>query len=371
MQIKDVEILEQPILFVYTADKADWIDRIDFEYQRAGDSSDDWLSQTAYLAPKTASTPQEKPENGDSAESLSVKTEQPANLIDLPIKLKGADSSEFRIRMRHYLKQQLATRGPSLQWKEHSLNIKSLAFADVCAYKRPYCRNNGRCKPTGASKAECVCDPGYSGRFCEHVRPCDVMYGSTVTGPGSSASQQARMTGHEMCKLTGARCIDQLPVMRCEWDNDQYYQCKKLFKYDSQSGDYLPTDGRNSSSPDTGLSGDSSGNPPAEQGLDSLDNLEPEEQVRRLKEKVKELSKTVIILSVFLISLLVFALVLIGSMVSRLRTSSGRLRKSQSEVHELSRRAQGMGQFSGTRQVPGSRGTGGNGYNNSAFDVDM
>jgi hypothetical protein len=409
MKIKDAETLEQPLLFVYKAEEADWIERIDLEFQRAGD--DDWMSKRNVYVNR----------NQNRAEMRDDKDKDKRGLIDLPIRLKGADSDEFRIRVRHHVKQ--ATAAPPAAGSDAnqastsqaapaqiipvkragdlSLNVKSLAFGDVCAYARPYCQNKGVCKATGAAQAECVCARGHSGRFCERVRPCDVVYGPEASAASSlGVNRSASMTGHEICNSVGARCIDQLPVMRCEWPNDKYYQCKKLYKFDANTESYMPVSTRplsnneqtnaatqlttqnGAGAPGTGSAGtETSSNsgageptepppPPEGQAVDPFDELEPEEQVRRLKETNQEQKKLIIILAVFLVALLVFAVVLVGSMVSRLRVSSSRLKKSQSELHEMARRGQ-PGRYNAAARGAHAPGSGPIGYNNSAFDVDL
>ena len=321
LKVRDAELIEDPLLFVYKTTKADWIRSIELQFQRSTDSPNNWISRTFFTAPLSL--------GGPINTSLSADKMEP---LELPIDLEGLDSKEFRLRIRHHLKQFASrTIGSLDSFKDGDLVIKSLAFADVCSVAR-YCENGGNCRPTGPVAATCYCPPGYSGNHCAHVEPCEVLYGN--------------MTGNEICQSVGARCVRNLPVMRCSWPNDKYYHCRALYKENSTTTGPKRDDG----------------------GVSRSLPVQDEDQVVRLKETVNQQAKLIIILGAFLAAIMLFSVVLIGSMVSRLHKLKRRLERSEN-AHELSKRNQPAS--GGPRTATGRSGKANvMSYNNSAFDVD-
>lgn len=237
----------------------------------------------------------------------------------IPVRLKGLNSEEFRLRVRHNLtdEAQLSTTGLNLA-------IRTLAFGDACA-ESSFCLNGGICRSKGIGIADCVCEAGYSGEHCEIVKPCEVKYDGK--------------TGYELCKSVASKCITDIPVFRCLWPDDKYFQCKPL--YTSQEGNLIPLP------PDP--------NPP---------------QV--LQQRIDEQQRMIIIMIVFMGALLLFSIVIIGNMISKLMKSKRRLKKAESDVHELTRRsvpstsASSLGRFGQTGRNKAAAVVS---YNNQAFDA--
>ena len=414
MQIKDIELIEQPILFEYHASNLDWVDQVEFQFQRSGDPADKWITQQAYTAPSNLIQPPaagpegadnktqspapasgnkaqkgpepggESPTAGDATGANSESNSTGAK-VDIPIRLRGLDSEYFRLRLRHKPKRTVRLvdmHGSSsitdlaLASATKRLDISSLAFADACSYwKQDYCKNGGVCEPSGPATAQCFCAPGYSGPLCEYVRPCEAIQ-SASTGT----------TGRELCKSIGAKCLEKMPVFRCQWPNDEYLQCKTLFKpvpgKDITSSNWMLTPEFAKLANSSGQQGAKSETP---EGQDvPLDSLPPAEQVIKLNEVVNQQAKLIIIMAVFMIAIVIFAIVLIGSMIGRLSKSKSRLERSQSELHEMSRRFSpgtsagnifGGGGGGGARSANLKAGAqakspGVTAYNNSAFDVE-
>lgn len=233
--------------------------------------------------------------------------------------MKGLNSDEFRIRVRHHLSDEARASAHS-----HQLNISALAFGDACA-EHTYCANAGKCRPIGTATAECQCLKGYSGSRCEKIKPCEVVYGE--------------QTGEQLCRSVGASCVQNIPVFRCEWPNDQFYKCKALYRNDEVSGEPVPL-------------------PPGE------------DEPGATESDINRLSRIVIILTVFLIALLLFAVVIVANLVKKLLDSRKRLRKAELEVHEMARRSQPstsapFGRLPG-RHKPATVLS----YNNQAFDAE-
>lgn len=426
IKINNLETLENPLFFIYRADRAEWIKSLDFEYQSSSSPPGSWLSTTVYVEfnpisssikvpliynlnsgkksltnqnisnslssstpspPVTTSGPETSTVSGDTStpqisstpptttpsapqttkESTSTDSTTPSgtispNLADtttstsieqttqivtsetstapseivttiasvagissrgqilIPVRLRGLNSEEFRLRVRHNLKDEA-----KLSTTKHELIIKTLAFGDACA-ENSFCLNGGKCEPTGTGTANCSCKPGYSGEHCEIVKPCEVEYGDK--------------TGDQLCQSTGSKCIRDIPVFRCVWPDDKYYQCKPLYQANSD-GNLIPLP------PDP--------NPP-----------------QLLQERIEEQQRLIIILSVFMGALFLFSIVIIGNMITKLMKSKRRLKKAETDVHELSRRS--MPGTSGGRFV--STSTGRNkaaavvSYNNQAFDAE-
>lgn len=354
MKIDDIEILKNPVVFFYHADKPDWIESIDFEYQRAGLPVKSWISKTVYQAPTTTagsdvteSQSEQNPGSSDPSKTNPTaidpkskespkKSESPETALDRPLKSEIKDellvpfkikltSDEFRIRVRHHLKQ---SSKPPLE-----LVMDSLAFGDACA-EGDYCKNGGVCKPHGPSTASCICREGYSGNHCEIVKPCEVYYGG--------------QTGSQLCKSMGAMCVDELPVLRCRWPDDQYYECRVLFKSSKNS------------------EGNTNIVPVSPSG-ESIDDLPLPDQVSAWKERYNKQSQTIIIMVVFLIAILLFSAVIVGNMILRLMKSKKKLKTAENEMHDLSYRMQPS--TSAPSRVPGKL-SGALSYNNQAFDVE-
>lgn len=389
MRIKDVEILEQPIEFSYHANEEPWIESVEFWFQREGEPLDNWIKKEIYAQPKApasgakptgdqqATKIQEGAGNNDNEASTS-NSKEPKRSLNIPIKIRGLASEHFRVRLVHKLKHQSIGDAKSLtdminRSANKSLTINSISFADACSYNNgKYCQNNGRCVPTGAATAECQCPSGYRGPFCEFVRPCDVMY---VDGT---------MSGHQFCQSVGARCVENLPELRCLWPNDKFYKCQAL-----QVADNSLSSNTARPSPSQDRPTAENVNPEASTSTDQppIESLPIGEQVPRLREVVNQQAKLVIILSVFLIAIIVFALVLIGSMIGRLRKSKSRLEQSRNEAHELARRfspststgatfgapmnrpMNSQAPIGGRRNIPSTKANVSS-YNNSAFDVE-
>lgn len=396
LKVSDLETLDHPIFFYYRADRAEWIKAVDFEFQKATYPSDTWNSQTVYVEynpieqdiyfsfeadikrhrkvtstypdyPKhrhgvlipatdsTIATTTIAPPSGDqpttdgstgidttttttttTTSTTSTTTTESAVIsrttvapplagqMLIPIQLKGLNADEFRIRVRHHLKEEAQRSDASLD-----LNIVTLAFADACAESN-FCLNGGQCRPTGTATAQCSCLPGYYGQHCQIVKPCEMIY-------------EGR-TGNQLCESVGAKCEQSLPVLRCRWPNDQYYECRVLFQeIDNANG--------------TGQA-----------------EVVPIMSVTELEERSNDQTRTIIILAVFMAALLLFSVVIIGNMVSRLVESRKRLRKAEHEVHELARRSQpgsstgsggAFGRLTG-RHKPAATVS----YNNQAFDTE-
>lgn len=333
LNIDDMETLENPLVFYYKGEKADWIDSINFEYQRAGSTTAGWISQEVYkfqvdtdpIAPADTTVPE------PSATAEGSSTPAPTDLATikhkqetvLPIKLR-IKSGPFRIRMRHVLKK-LTSQEPL------SLVLNSLAVGDVCVSDN-YCKHQGRCSPVGPASGQCSCMQGYYGKRCEVVNPCEVLVG--------------KQTGQEICKSIGAECVTNLPVLRCKWPNDQYYQCTQLF-HDSQNGSPVPKPSSD----------------------DSLEHLPLQEQVSAWKDRYNKQTQTVIIMTVFLVALLLFSAVILGNMILRLSKSKKKLRASENEMEDLAYRMQPT-TSTPTRVGPVRLGGGPMKYNNQAFDVE-
>lgn len=399
IKVNNLEVLEQPVFFNYRADRADWIESVLFEYQSA--KREGWVTHRLYVefnpigqtlrvkfifdlgperalmtnaetshaheffsesrfpmdtdapsgghsstdrtiteAPAQVETSPgltdntEAPRPAETSTALAVSTEptrvvpQRGQLIT-PIRLKGLSSDEFRVRVRHILTREARNSGADLE-----LQVSTLALGDACA-DQAFCLNGGQCRPTGAASAECSCKRGFSGRHCELVRPCEVLYDGK--------------TGAELCKLAGAECVTELPVFRCRWPNDQFFQCRALYQRDNDTGQLVPA-------------------PPFSEA-----SLSPES----VEERANEQTRLVIILSVFLAAMTLFSVVIIVNMLNRLMESKRRLRLAESQAHELARRTQpgtsnsanappSFGRLSaGRHKAPAALS-----YNNQAFDVE-
>lgn len=315
LRVKDIELIDDPIVLVYKADKVAWIKQIDLQFQRAGELLDSWITKNIF-------------------DSTNLMKDSNGNLLDFPIRMKGLDSGDFRLRLRHTLAT--PSGGASTQ-TGHELVIRSLAFADTCSVLS-LCKNGATCQPTGTVAFECHCAQGYSGKYCEVASPCEMMY-------------EGR-TGDQICQSVGARCVRNIPVMRCQWDNDQYFHCRAL--YQANSPGTVPT----------APIGDQIAN-----NVSVLDTLPLDEQVFHLKESANNYHRLIIVLVVFLVSILVFAAVLVGSMVIRLRKSKQRLDRSRYENHELASQVK-LSTPGGRAPMSRPARTAATSYNNSAFDVE-
>lgn len=345
LRLHDAELYEDPIIMMYKVKSEPWIESIDVEYQNAVRSSMEWRKQNLYNKPKEATT---------------TTTHQLEERV-FPIRLFGLDSQPFRLRIRHKLSPP-ETQTPvvvdaksgqpssALENVEHrSLRISTLAFADICASGN-YCQNKGLCKSTGMLTAECQCRDGFTGRHCELINACDVLVEGTRDASGR------KLPGREVCALVGATCVPGLPVLRCKWPNDQYYECKSLISDDSSGSNAI----------DHG-SGQSTETPPRADEI----QMDPK-QMQALKEKATQQAQLIIILVVFMIALMVFSIVLIINMITRLRKTKRRLERSQSETRDLARRsAPGISTSNfNTNSTGRNKPPAVISYNNTAFDVE-
>lgn len=320
LKIEDVETLENKIKFEYNAVKPDWLDTFAFDYQGLNEK---WLE--VY---KTTTSPGIL----NSAES-SIETTQTLGNAQLGNShMQGLTNDEFRLRIRHSIKPEFASRGQPLE-----LDMAILAFGDVCADEQ-FCQNGGACQPTGSAKGECKCPAGFSGDHCEKASYCDMRY------------LDDSMTGTELCAKIGAVCNpDQpdIPAFRCIWPNDTYYKCQALEQHANNSN---------------GVAG---------QAEPSTEDI-----VEMLKEKSRNLYQWIIILAVFMIAMLLFLVVIVVNIVNRLMKTKRQLKESQSEVYELGRRSQGpaapqpaagFGRFQRAQHQRPT--TSAIAYNNQAFDA--
>lgn len=371
LKVSDLDTLDNPIYFFYRADRAEWVKAIEFQFQKA--SSDGWNSRELYVefnpirqdislefiadfgekpkanlahkntnlknphhnsdqlpSPTDATVSSNATTNGNSQpeESSTISTlattttlapSGPVGQMIVPIKLIKLNTDEFRIRVRHHLKEEAQRGDDGLE-----LNIFTLAFADACAESN-FCQNGGSCKPTGTASAKCTCLPGYFGEHCQTVKPCEIIYGT--------------QTGSQLCASVGATCEPNLPVFRCTWPNDQYYECRALFK----------------------------------QAEDGKTELVPTMASTEFEQRLNDQSRTIIILSVFMAALLLFSVVIVGNMISRLLESKKRLKRAEHEAHELARRSQPGGSAAGGAafgRAPGRQKPATVSYNNQAFDTE-
>lgn len=381
LKVSDLETLENPINLFYRADRADWVKGVEFQFQKATYPCDTWNTRKLYVEfnpieqdivmifitdlgvkyqnPKksiltmktnfktfdssigetsssnTITTTTTEQPNGEQlpgdngANSTIATTSAPISLVPqgqmlVPIKVIGLNEDEFRIRIRHIIKEEAQQANTGLR-----LDLITLAFADACA-ETDFCLNGGSCKPTGTASAKCTCLAGYFGEHCQVVKPCEIIYGI--------------QTGNQLCELAGAKCDERLPVLRCVWPNDQYYECRALFKEANGDQHNQTTD------------------------------LIPTMASSELEERLNDQTRTIIILSVFMAALLLFSVVIIGNMVSRLMESKKRLRKAERETHELARRSQPGGSaqvgVAAFGRLPSRQKAATVSYNNQAFDTE-
>lgn len=296
IQIDELDLLDNSTMFSYKlADKPNWIKSIEFGFQRDDLSpKDGWNTELIYTGREAA------------VASANKTTED--EMFSKSIKLKSIKSGKaFRLRLRHHVDTSLAPKVNS-----HKLIIQRLAMGDACTLdqQQTVCLNGGQCEPIGISQVKCTCLRGYSGKHCEQMRPCEVVHAGALSGA-------------DFCQSVGAKCVENIPVLRCHWPDDRYYQCRVL---NGTSGEPELT----SEPPEIiSTSANSSG--------DESDETTTRSKEQQLENRIRRQNRLIFILSILLASTVFIGLMSIVNLSARLRKSRNRLETAQVGVHELTR----------------------------------